>query len=351
LTWFSKTSKGFTRELDLNDLAELEAMVEMHAVRLGLDEGTVRTAYIDSFRGISKLDLLHPADYERRLMTLAENFPEGGLTDQQIIELTMARGRAEGLGKLELTELRATVLEGVASNSRRRAATRNIAKFSQVVDGLEEGFVNVHLLRDGSFNQLSEFVGNRVKGEVSEARSAFVSTLTLGGEKNVIAEVRVFDSVKKARNSASTTPQEFYDEFFKEFKVHMDTDVEFRTAVDEALKHLDSMGILDNDKIRFLDTGATGNVPLFLEGAIHHSDLNVKTSSFLMDSDIHWLSANIDSFSEELAKPGTFTGARSLDGDPLITLHPSDGDKASKLAESYFMELITAQETVNVFSN
>ena len=222
----------------------------------------------------------------------------------------------------------------------------------------------MHLLRDGSFLYLSEYLYSSLEGKTPNQDLMYVSRETFSGSP---LGSKSYDKVRTATTSIYIEAKNQYDQEYSEgvpevirikhfkdnfyfgFINKFNKDIDFANAVDRTYKQMQVSGLFENNQLRFIDTCCMGTMPLLMESITRKYHPEVQTETYLMYveySGFGFMSADMPGgLKVELTRQKGVYGAFEND---LPVLRPST---KMELSINYMSELLTAKTTIDYYNS
>lgn len=304
-------------------VVDLDTLIDLDAKRTGIPLGLVDDAYKNNFLGTQTITI---KGYKSRLDEHIDEFVTSrSLSDDEIKELVLMRGATEGMsvGEIEQKVFKEYYEKELAKIKKGTELSSDLAEILQ--QKKSDGFVNIYLLRDGTFLYESEVLASKLANEIPNAKMVYVSRDTTNiGLTDASKIIDSFTLVEEAVNGKYKSPEDFYRVFYPKFKSTMEENPEFRDMVEKTYAHLKRTGITDLDKIRVVDTCCLGSLNLFIQGVLKVKEPQITTNTFLLYSKISFFDSGLTTRTyaqgfEFAPRPGDIKfGGFSSTGDPLL---------------------------------
>lgn len=312
------------------------------------------TSLKDSFVELTKdtNNMLTEQNYQKGLEDLvlsAENAKT--LSEEDIRKLVLTRAVNEKISDSGLERLEKDFKMDYESFSDRLQVLDDFAKILYEQDAANPGFANVHLARDGELTFLADSIYKRMNGEESNAKLLFASRDTLGYDTyNDLKFVynAAFEEYKNAKAEGAGEKEAtsiFYNTYNEELSTLAARHPSLSRAIEKTSQQMDSRGLFQNDKLRFIDTCCAGTINVFLEFVVKKYHPEIQTESKIIEitkgTGVESLGSGLKGgvSIEGVNKKGefeTFVGT-----EPVLK-----ADTARDRALNYLSELIALKQTI-----
>jgi GGDEF domain-containing protein len=312
------------------------------------------TSLKDSFVELTKdtNNMLTEQNYQKGLEDLvlsAENAKTLG--EEDIKKLVLTRAVNEKISDSGLERLEKDFKMDYESFSDRLQVLDDFAKILYEQDAANPGFANVHLARDGELTFLADSIYKRMNGEESNAKLLFASRDTLGYDTyNDLKFVynAAFEEYKNAKAEGAGEKEAtsiFYNTYNEELSTLAARHPSLSRAIEKTSQQMDSRGLFQNDKLRFIDTCCAGTINVFLEFVVKKYHPEIQTESKIIEitkgTGVESLGSGLKGgvSIEGVNKKGefeTFVGT-----EPVLK-----ADTARDRALNYLSELIALKQTI-----